>query len=222
MSDLKMKVSKHNKVLIVSPHPDDGELGAGGMISLFVRQGYDVISIYLTRGECGGAKAKVREKESINACLCLGISENNIHFGPFADTRIPDTYDSIEFLERYIDDRVHTALIPSTHDFHQDHRKTAYSAITAFRNVPCLLSYESPSSMPSFNPNTFVDISELFDCKWKCLKCHKSQIAQDKIFLEYQSIMNLAAFRGRQAGVFQAEAFECIKNRLMILPLVDN
>lgn len=40
-----------NKVLVLSPHPDDGKLGAGGTIAKFVEEGKDVYYIAFSTGE---------------------------------------------------------------------------------------------------------------------------------------------------------------------------
>ena len=45
--------------------------------------------------------------------------------------------------------------------------------------------------------------------KWEALKCHVSQ--RKKRYLAYESTVNLASFRGNQAGVKEAEAYEVVK-----------
>jgi hypothetical protein len=54
-----------------------------------------------------------------------------------------------------------------------------------------------------------VDISGCVDSKWTALKCHLSQ--KVKRYLTYESMVNLASFRGRQVNLAAAEAFEVVR-----------
>jgi LmbE family N-acetylglucosaminyl deacetylase len=42
-------------ILIISPHPEDAALGCGGAICKHVADGDNVIIVFLTSGEKGGA-----------------------------------------------------------------------------------------------------------------------------------------------------------------------
>ncbi|MBO8130986.1 MAG: PIG-L family deacetylase [Candidatus Marinimicrobia bacterium] len=48
-----------SRIMIISPHPDDAELGMGGSIIKFIDQGHEVIVVDMTSGEptpCGTPK----------------------------------------------------------------------------------------------------------------------------------------------------------------------
>lgn len=205
----------HGKAVFVGSHPDDIEIGAGATTALLAGLGYDVWCVYLTKGECGG-DASIRVRESLDACARLGVSADHVAFGPFNDRQIPYSYEAIEFLERFCDGEVCAAFFPSTEETHQDHRNTSLSCITAFRKVPRLLAYESPSTTSGFTPNAFVDASHHLRKKWQALRCHKSQIEKCRMYLEYRSMRGLAGYRGSQIGVRFAEAFQTI--RFLISP----
>jgi len=216
------KVAKESRqieapvVIFVGAHPDDPELGCGGTIADFASKGYDIQIIYVTKGGKGkvpGDGPEVRVKESIKACAKLGVNEKKIFFGEFKDTRVPDSFDTIKFLEKFYHDvkNVYAVFIPSLHEVHQDHRVVAINSITAFRYVPRIFAYESPSTTAEFRPTSFVDVTGTIKIKWRALKCHKSQIAQHKIYMEYRAMLCISSFRGRQIGVKYAEAFETIK-----------
>jgi len=194
-------------ILIVCAHPDDAELGAGGMIAFYSKLGYRVVVVFLTRGSKGGP-ARVRAMESVRACRLLGVRRADIHFGPFHDTRIPNDYRDIGYLEKF-SNRLKPVLVAthSEHDKHQDHVAVAQASLTAFRRVPRLLSFEAPSATAEFMPTCFVDITEETELKARALACHVSQIKKC-MSLEYDAMTHLAAFRGQQAGVLRAEAFE--------------
>jgi LmbE family N-acetylglucosaminyl deacetylase len=208
--------TKKNNIIFVGPHPDDIELSCGGTVAQFVKLGYNVLCVYLTEGQ-HSADCYQRKGESINACLSLGVHRDNIIFGPFHDTDIPMSFKTIDYLDQfYLKNigNIHSVFIPGNSDKHQDHRTTSWCGLSAFRHVPRLFTYETPSSTSEFSPTTFVDISRFLKKKWRVLQCHKSQIRQKKIFMEYEAMISLAAFRGHQAGVRYAEAYQAIKNLL--------
>jgi len=72
-----------------------------------------------------------------------------------------------------------------------------------------LLAYESPRVTGDFSPTFFIDISNCVNYKWDALKCHESQKA--KRYIAYESMVNLASFRGSQVGLSAAEAYELVR-----------
>jgi LmbE family N-acetylglucosaminyl deacetylase len=213
-----------DRVIFVGAPPDDIELGCGGTIQIFAERGYRVECIYLTKGNYSGSPIE-REQESVAACKLLGVPAENITFGEFPDTRIPENVDTIKFLQDSylrsfrgrdaVANDVYAVFLHSSNDIHQDHQAIARCGVTAFRHCPRIYAYESPSSIGAFNPRAFIFLSEAQrDRKWEALQCHKSQLALARYYLEYQSMTELARFRGRQGGVEYAEAFEVIKESL--------
>jgi LmbE family N-acetylglucosaminyl deacetylase len=200
-------VLKSNVILAVGAHPDDIELGCGGTISAASKNGKKVMAVFLSKGEQSGNPA-IRPKESIEALSLLGVKD--VYFGDFPDTEIPCSREAIDFLEDfYIKYKPETILTHTVNDIHQDHRQVGWLSISAFRNVPKLLAYETPRVTPSFAPTYFVDITNCVNDKWDALKCHYSQ--KTKRYITYESMVNLASFRGSQVSVQAAEAFEVVR-----------
>jgi len=200
-------VYRSKLILAVGAHPDDVELGCGGTLCQAIKTGVRVIAIFMTKGELSGV-AKVRVKESIDALSVLGVKE--IYFGDFPDTEVPNSRKAIDFLEQFSSkDNPDIVLTHTVNDIHQDHRQVGWLSMSAFRNVSRILAYETPRVTSTFSPNYFVDISECVDLKWKALKCHRSQ--KNKRYLAYESMVNLASFRGSQVNIPAAEAFEVVK-----------
>ncbi len=59
-------------ILVVSPHPDDAELGMGGSIVRFIRQGHAVTIADMTDGEptpYGDPETRARETAAANEKL---------------------------------------------------------------------------------------------------------------------------------------------------------
>ena len=195
-------------VLAVGAHPDDIELGSGGTLYKAVQAGACVIALYMTRGgKC--SNTVVRMRESTEAMHILGAKE--VKFENFPDTEIPDSFEAINCLEQYaIKYQPDLVLTHSINDTHQDHRRVAWLAMSAFRNVPKILAFETPRVIPAaFLPNYFVNITGCVEKKWEALRCHVSQ--RGKRYIAYESTVNLASFRGSQVGVAAAEAFEIVK-----------
>jgi len=200
-------VLKSNTILVIGAHPDDIELGCGGTVRVASKLGKKVIAVFMSKGEHSG-NPEIRPKESTAALTMLGAKE--VHFGDFPDTEIPCSSKAIDFLEAfYIAHKPETILTHTVNDIHQDHRQVGWASISAFRNAPQLLAYETPRVTPSFSPTYFVDISDCVDDKWTALKCHLSQ--KTKRYITYESMVNLASFRGSQVSLPAAEAFEVVR-----------
>jgi LmbE family N-acetylglucosaminyl deacetylase len=92
-----------NRLLIVSPHPDDESLGAGGLISEAVARGATVKVVFVTNGDGfhlgveryyhdlrAGKKdalkyGGMRQQEALAADAALGVSPDNVLFLGFPD-----------------------------------------------------------------------------------------------------------------------------------------
>lgn len=209
-------VLKSGVILAVGAHPDDIELGCGGTISMASKLGKKVIAVFLSKGEQSG-NPEVRPKESIEALSILGVKE--VYFGDFPDTEIPCSRQAIDFLEAfYVANKPETILTHTINDIHQDHRQVGWLSISAFRNAQRLLAYETPRVTPAFAPTYFVDITNCVNDKWTALKCHFSQ--KTKRYITYESMVNLASFRGSQVNLPAAEAFEVVRyvERMSLFP----
>ena len=87
-------------VLVVTPHPDDAEGGAGGSIVRWAREGREVILVVCTKGDKGTSDrdlkpsklVKIREAEQRRAADILGVSE--LLFLGFPDQGLEDSQNS--------------------------------------------------------------------------------------------------------------------------------
>ncbi len=197
-------------IIAVGAHPDDIEISCSGTLCYLKSVGYSIVSVYLTKGEGGGDSEK-RVIESKKSNEIIGTSK--VIFADFKDMEVPNSIEVISYLEnickKYNPDIVFTH---SAQDTHQDHRSISASSLSAFRKVPLLLSYESPSTTPNFIPSVFFDITNFMDKKEKILEYHQTQKQKD--YMDWKAMMDLASFRGRQANVQQAEAFQSLRIKL--------
>ena len=185
-------------------------------------EGHDVSVLVLTRGEASGDPL-VRENECKLAASIIGV--DRLYFGNLADTRITDGIETIRTIENTIDtvapDFVFTH---SPKDSHQDHRNAYLASMSAARHTSRILLYESPAALRDFSPQAFIDISQTMNPKLKAVEAFNSQAAKPYMngktrstdpcrnCENYSQISNaiagLARYRGFQAGVDLAEAFE--------------
>lgn len=191
-------------VLAVGAHPDDIEAGCAGTVALHTAKGDKVYFLVLTRGQVSG-DPEVKEVACRKSAEMLGAA--GLFFGGLKDTRIPDGIETIRVIEKVMDevcpDIVYTH---SFKDVHQDHRRTAYATLSAARNCKRILMYETPNTLKEFSPQAFIDIGTTFDLKKKVLRLFGDESRRFK--LAGKAIEGLAVFRGFQAGVPVAEAFE--------------
>ena len=191
-------------VLAVGAHPDDIEAGCAGTLALHKSNGDKVYLLVLSRGQASG-DPKAKETACKKSAELLGV--DGLFFGGLKDTTIHDGIETILVIEKIIDkvnpDIVYTHAFKDTH---QDHRNTAYATLSAARQCKRILLYETPNTLKEFFPQVFTDIEKTFELKKKALYLfgHESE----RFWLAANAIEGLAVFRGFQAGVRVAEAFE--------------
>lgn len=196
-------------VLAVGAHPDDIELGCSATLFKHGKNGAKIHLLVLSLGEASGDPI-IRKEECEKSAAMMGAE--NIFFGGLQDTRIDDGYDTIHEIEKIIDE-VHPDII-YTHtyrDTHQDHRNTGYATLSAGRRCKKIFMYESPTTFREFSPHIFVDVGESFEDKKKVLLVFSSQSKKEWWAMGDRAVMaveGLAAYRGFQAGVELAEAYE--------------
>jgi len=203
-------------ILAVGAHPDDIELGCSGTLAMHKMNGDEVYILVLTKGEASGDPG-VREEECRKSAEMMCV--DGLFFGGLGDTRIHDGVETIKIIEKVIDQVKPNLIYTHTYkDTHQDHRNTAYATLSAARHCKKILMYEGASTLRDFVPQVFTDIEMSFELKMKITGLFGSQMNRDSG--RYQSAANaiagLARYRGYQAGVKVAEAFEVGKYILEI------
>jgi len=198
------------KILAISPHPDDLEIGCGGTLVKYTQRGADVTALILTDGAIGG-RAETRRSEQRDAAGILGV--RRVLWGGFRDADLPGDREVIDRIEQAIEEIGPTFLfVPFGQDTHQDHRKVSSAALAATRYSRNVLFYECPTSV-KFHPTIFVDIGAEIEMKLEALKAHRSQV--ERTHIEGLSITEIARamaqFRGTQSRVSHAEGFQAVR-----------
>ena len=106
--------------LVFAPHPDDETLGMGGTIALATQRQIQVSIVVLTDGSKEGS-AEERKAEARAASAVLGVSR--IDFLDIEDRKLNKT-NLIDkgFRELLVDIKPKSIFIPSSLEYHPDHR----------------------------------------------------------------------------------------------------
>lgn len=223
-------------VLILAAHPDDEVLGCGGTIARLATEGATIHVAFLADGVTSRAgnpaeiRAALAARRSAAGKACEVLGASVACFGDFPDNRMDSIplLDIVQAVERLIAQfHPDTVLTHHTGDLNIDHRLIHQAAVTACRpqgghSVRTLLSFEVPSStewqvsssLPSFTPNWFVDISGSLPRKLAALDEYATELRAWPHPRSRQAAEHLARWRGATIGVDAAEAFVLGRHQL--------
>ena len=211
---LETKIMSQQKVLVLAPHTDDGELGCGGSIARKIEEGAEVMYIAFsicTRSLPEGWDPMTLAHEVKAATKILGLKEENLvlfdyDVRRFKEFRQDILEELVKLKKRFDPDLV---FVPTPSDIHQDHQVISEEGLRAFKNTS-IVGYELPWNNISFNTRSFIKLeSRHLDKKIEALKEYKSQ--KHRTYLNEEFIKSLAITRGVQISTKYAEAFEVIR-----------
>lgn len=201
------------KVLVLAPHPDDAELGCGGLISLLCERNIEVFICVFSLCEASipkGFPKDVLAKEFKYSALSLGVAEKNLIIKKYQVRRFDQNRQDIleDIVQLRHDIQPDLVLMPSLDDTHQDHEVIAKQAMRAFKTIK-LLSYELPWNQMKTDLNFFVSLkAEHIQAKMDAISCYETQKGRA---YTGDFLMNLASVRGIMCGSEFAEAFNVEK-----------
>ncbi len=206
------------KILVLSPHTDDGEISAGGTIAKCIEQGLDVHYAGFSSCEFSVPESfpsDILKCECQGALKILGIRDSNIELLNFEVRKFQQFRQ--EILDNLIvilrDVQPDLVICPSSFDVHQDHIVIHDEAIRAFKKSSSIWGMEHPWNNLSFKTDIFVELTEdQLDKKIHALNNYSSQSVRDYFKEEY--VRACAYTRGMNVGVNFAEVFECIRMRM--------
>lgn len=207
-------MTNYKKILILSPHTDDGEFGCGGAVSKFIESGSRVIYAAFSAAEQSvlpHLPKDILRHEVLAATSSLGIHKEDCLVYDFEVRRFPEFRQKIldkliELNREYLPDLV---LLPCTNDTHQDHQTIVQEGFRAFKRTT-MLGYEVPWNNLDFRTSCFIGISELnLFSKIQALSKYESQ--KHRNYADAEFIRSLSITRGVQIGKQYAEAFEVIR-----------
>ena len=201
---MELKINPRDKILVLSPHPDDESIGCGGFLLKYAKQ-CDVI--LLTDGAKGNREwpeektKRVRHKEFKTVMASLGIQE-------WKALGIPDlTLDQhINCLRSLNLKKYRYILVPNREETHSDH-KIIYGAlkkeIKRLKLQTRILEYEVWT--PILYPTHHIDISELIDKKTELIQLYECPL----MHIDYDKrIKALNYYRGIHYNCGYAECYK--------------
>lgn len=201
------------RILVLAPHTDDGELGAGASIAKWIRGGNDVYYVGFSACETiQPAEPKdLLRIECLSATQQLGIDKEKLRILDFEvrhfnrdRQRVLDTM--VELNKELQPDLV---IVPSSDDTHQDHSVVFDESRRAFKQTR-MLGYEVPWNNFRFETTAFVPVQHQdMAAKMKALAEFHSQDKREYMNPAYQEAQ--LRFRGVQAGAELAEAFQVLR-----------
>jgi N-acetylglucosamine malate deacetylase 1 len=202
------------RVLVLAPHTDDAELGAGGTISRLIEAGATVHCVAFSIAEesvPAGFPSDVLATEVIDASRALGVSSANVSTFRFPVRRFPsvrqDILEEMIKLRRALDPQL--VLAPASSDVHQDHQVVSAEAVRAFKNRT-ILGYELIWNNLRFEGRLSVKLERRhLERKQAALACYESQAG--RLYLSPEFIEGHARARGVQCGFELGEAFEVMR-----------
>jgi LmbE family N-acetylglucosaminyl deacetylase len=212
-----MDIMSFKRALVLAPHTDDGELGAGGTIARLIEAGVEMYYAAFSTAEQSvpaGYPKDILKTEVRNATLKLGIKSENLLIYNYEVRKL--NYLRQEILEELIrlrsEIKPDLIFMPSLHDIHQDHTTIAQEGLRAFKQKT-ILGYELIWNNLTFSTTCFVKLNEEHIAR-KCMALKEYASQKHRDYLSEDFIRSLARTRGVQVGCDFAESFEVI--RLMI------
>jgi LmbE family N-acetylglucosaminyl deacetylase len=207
--DLQVEDPKSERVLVLSPHPDDDVIGCGGTLARLVVSGSDVTVLYLTDGAKGdptGTYAKsqlveLRKREAREASYLLGVQ--NLIFLGYPDGQLRADEETVKRVSVELNAcKPELVYLPSFFEgiFHPDHLQANAildRIVSEGEGDFTCWSYETHTPLI---PNRLVDITSQAASKQRAIEQHKTQM----LVRPYSKILKLneyrAAFLGTPGG----------------------
>ncbi|MHB1171983.1 MAG: response regulator [Lacisediminihabitans sp.] len=195
-------------VLAIGAHPDDVEIGVGGILAAHRAAGDAVTVLTLSRGERDGG-IRVAWNEGSAAAEIIGarlILEDN------AEAQISSSEPTVGIIKRVVAEVNPTIVyMHSNNDRHQDHRAVHDAAVVATGSVRTVACYQGSTATVDFRPNRFVSIDGFTDAKLAMLACFAVQGDRPK-YLEPDLTLATARYWSRYGQGTSCEPLEIVRD----------
>lgn len=221
------------KVLVISAHPDDEVLGAGGTIAKLSANGVECHLLIVTDGSSSQYRdshklaeiIEAKKRETKNCADILGIK--SIHYGGLPDMKLDVVphVDINQAIEKVIDElQPNTVFTHFWGDVNMDHQNVYKSTLVAVRPVMGqvvkeLYCYRVPSSTEwtpnkedtMFMPNYFVDTHQYAEQKYKAFACYATELREYPHPRSVQYLRETDKTAGLRVGLLAVEEFVMLR-----------
>jgi LmbE family N-acetylglucosaminyl deacetylase len=201
---------KGGRVLAFGAHPDDLEVGAGGLLARLSDEGARVTMVVVSIPN----HTEQRRAEAMAAAAVLDADLFVLEEKPCRVEDIP-MHELVRRMDTIVGDvRPDLVVTHAANDLHWDHGLVNRATVSALRRTPCdLFGYMSSPEMNAQSRgfgNCFADISQHVEAKLAAIACHKSQLPK----LDIESSRDLARAMGRISGYQYAECYDVLRVRI--------
>jgi N-acetylglucosamine malate deacetylase 1 len=206
-ADRRTDAGRKLKVIVTGGHPGDPEYGCGGTIARFTDLGYEVVLLYLNKGEWPPRDAGLaRIAEATKACEIL--KARPLYADQFNSQAVVDAAHYATFrkiLEAEQPDAVFTHWPIDNHADHRAISNLVYDAWLKMGKRFALYYYEVSNGEDTvqFSPTHYVNITETEPRKRLACYAHASQTPDRYYALQGQ----VTRMRGLESGHKQAESY---------------
>lgn len=203
-----MKFLNFNRVLCLSPHPDDVEYSMGGTILKNFNTIFDILCL-TQGGDCDITTNSSRLNEVKKSWNSTPANNVNLYFTSYQFLKDLGEDQWVNYIEsNFIDKYDYNCIFtPSSQDSHFEHKLVSNLGwpLTRVKSIS-LVEYYSPSTLESWVPNLFVNVSKVYKIKSKMLKQFTSQ--QHRSYFEEDTIRGFHTnFQCSKKGTKLAEQF---------------
>ena len=198
------------RVLALSPHTDDIEIGCGATLHRLKEEGAQifVVNFSLSKNETSATIAPNVASEFQESMKLLGADYEMLDL---PCRKLPEARQEILDYLIALSKRISFDVVfcHSSFDQHQDHQAVRNEAFRAFKKTS-ILGYELPWNCTQFHTDLFVRVSEEdLRAKVALVECYKSQLHRPYMFKQY--IYDIARTRALSVDAQYAECFEIIR-----------
>lgn len=212
------------RVLVLSPHPEDGELGCGGTIQRLMAAGAQCWFAAFTIAEKSTHppfEPDEQRKEMARSTGILGYEPDHVlvenwQVRTFQEHR-QEILDHMIGLRSEI--KPDLVFCHCRDDTHQDHQAITREAVRAFKQST-ILGYELPWNTFHFGTEYFVELTEE-QVAAKCDALASYQSRSYRPYLDEKRLRQIMGMRGLQIEAEWAECFEVIRMVDRLVPLSE-
>ena len=199
------------RVLFLGAHPDDIELGCGGLLHHIVtRTDADVLCVTLSDNQKNPDLKNVKD-EHYASMQILGVPREKVIFGPFVTRVFPGSrQDILEYLLKLRKDfKPDLIFVHSNKDVHQDHLTMTDEALRAYRGIT-VLGFDVVRSSYGFFPHFIVEVTEE-DVNKKIEALSKYETYRDRYYFNAELTRSIMVRHGALAECPFAEGFDILR-----------